>query len=97
MASAAADALQFRLFVIGSTFDIHDFMYPSRHEPPTRAPAHRKKSSAHGAVNQTIAAVCDHAACFDPPVRCTRRIDCLPATERKSCGDHLGPRPCALS
>ena len=40
-----------------STFAIRHFTYDSPHEPRTRAPAHFKESPAHGAVNQTIAAI----------------------------------------
>ena len=36
---------------------IHHFIYASRHKPRTRASAHLKESSAHGAVNQTITAL----------------------------------------
>ena len=40
-----------------STFAIHHFTYDSPHESRSRASAHFKKSPAHGAVNQTIAAI----------------------------------------
>ena len=40
-----------------STSAIRHFTYDSPHESRSRAPAHFKKSPAHGGVNQTIAAI----------------------------------------
>src|SRR5438270_7246424 len=70
---------------------IRHFILASHHEPCTGAPSHFKESPAHGAVNQTIAAIRDHPGRFDPRVRCAGRIDRLSAAERKGGGDHLGP------
>src|SRR3954451_10052227 len=88
---------RFNDLTIGPCEAIRHFILASHHEPCTRAPSHFKESPAHGAVNQTIAAIPDHPGCFDPRIRCAGRIDSVSAIEWKSRGNHLGPRSRALS